>query len=76
MSDDNIARRHRQRAAELRAMADDETVRRVRSQLLELAADYDCLALLADGLDPTPQALETTQSHLTVGAVLPFGRIG
>lgn len=73
MSDENPARRHRQRVAELRAIASDETARRLRSQLLELAAHYERLALLAEALDPTPQVLKTTESHVTLHGVLPFG---
>jgi len=60
----NIARGHRRRAVELRAMASDETERKLRSRLLELAADYECLALRIEALDTT-QVLRTTESHLT-----------
>src|SRR4030095_11351287 len=72
MSDRNAASRHRQRAAELRGLAADEMNSRLRYQLFEMAAEYERLAISAEGLE----GIERCERDINAADILPFGPRG
>jgi hypothetical protein len=53
----DAASRYRQRAKELRTLANHKDSRGIEHQLLMLAENYDRMAVSAEGIDKTNQAL-------------------
>ena len=53
----DTAKRYRQRAEELRIIAEEESALRTRSTLREIAADYERMADTLEAIDRTHQAI-------------------
>ena len=53
----DTARRYRQRAEELRIIAEDETSKETRSTLWKIAADYERMAESLEAIDRTNTSL-------------------
>jgi len=54
----DTANRYRQRAEELRTIADDESVRETREALLKIAKEYVQMAETLEAIDQTNQAIK------------------
>jgi hypothetical protein len=60
----DTARRYRQRAEELKIIADDETVHQTRLTLQRIAADYERMAETLEAIDRTNRAIARPRSVL------------
>jgi hypothetical protein len=60
----NTARRYRQRAEELKIIAEDESVHRTRLTLQRIATDYERMAETLEAIDRSNQAIARPRSAL------------